>query len=380
VRRVLLSLVVLALASAPADAARRTIAVKIPRVTLPAGSDVELCWFVRIPSTTAFPLGKWTLSHAGIKNGVIAIHGLAYVYTGERLAEFEARQVVQSRGCLDLGPEDRDRRVLFASGSVRALTRALPTGVALELPAVPDAPGGAPAGIGVLLDVNWSNGDTRPRSVSTKLVLRRAATKRVNRIARAISDRAADPGIFVPPFGQGSTADLVDARWTAPVDSCVLGLSGQMHRRGRCLGVDLLDVGGQEKPPPIAIPNPCEQRSQLFAAVDYTDPGALGFTTPIAVRAGEALRWGCTLDNGSSVASVRLGCEETPGVTPGSVAEGPAALCTLAVPASAECPGNAACVPANAVAGPGVDDELCGLTAHVYDAAPGGGCDVSSLP
>ena len=50
------------------------------------------------------------------------------------------------------------------------------------------------------------------------------------------------------------------------------------------------------------------------------------------------------------------------------------------MPASAECPGNAACVYANTVAGPGVDDEICGITAQVYDAAPGGGCDVSSLP
>ena len=50
------------------------------------------------------------------------------------------------------------------------------------------------------------------------------------------------------------------------------------------------------------------------------------------------------------------------------------------MPASPECPGNAACVPANAVAGPDVDDEVCGITAFVYDAAPGGGCDVSGLP
>jgi hypothetical protein len=76
---------------------------------------------------------------------------------------------------------------------------------------------------------------------------------------------------------------------------------------------------------------------------------------------------------------VRLGCETSPGVTPGAVGS-PAAACSVAVAASPECPGNAACVFANAVAGPGVDDEICGITAQVYDAAPGGGCDVSSAP
>jgi hypothetical protein len=185
----------------------------------------------------------------------------------------------------------------------------------------------------------------------------------------------------VPPFTQRSTADLVDARWSPASDVCLLGLSGQMHRRGRCVGIDQLDATGQVKPPVRGIANPCEpdRREQLFAGVDFTDPGALGFTTPIPIRAGEALRYACTIDNGATT-SVRLGCEQSPGSTPGSIAGGPAPLCTLAIPASAECVGNAACVPANAVAGPTQDDEVCGLTALVYDAAPGGGCDVSSLP
>src|SRR5262249_30289853 len=152
--------------------------------------------------------------------------------------------------------------------------------------------GGAPAGIGLVVDVNWAN-DTGPtRNVSTKVVLKRAG-KRVKRTAKPISDQSADAGILVPPFMRRSTSDLVDARWSPASDACVLALSGQMHRRGRCLGVDQLDASGTVVPPPAGQPNPCEadRRQQLFVGADFTDPGALSFTTPFAVRAGQALRY-----------------------------------------------------------------------------------------
>ena len=382
VRRLPLLLALLLLVAAGAHAReRKTITVKTPRVNLPPGSNVETCYFLRIPTSTAFMMGSWTLTHAGAKGGTFTQHGLAYVYTGERLADFPSGQVVQSRACLDLGPDDRDRRVLFVTGSAKKTVRVLPGGVALELAPVPDAPGGAPAGIGILIDDNWVNDEPRAKTVSTKLVLRRVKKGRANRIARPLQNRSADAGILVPPFTQHSTAELVDARWAPAGDACVLGLSSQMHRRGRCAGVDLLDAGGQVKPPPSDLPNPCEpDKRQLFVGSDWTDPGALGFGTPLAVRAGESLRYSCFLDNGGSAGtSARLGCEESPGVTPGSVSK-PAVPCTVVVPTSAECPGNAACVYANAVAGPRADDEICGLTALVYDAAPGGSCDVSSVP
>jgi hypothetical protein len=383
VRRSGLLLLLLALVLVvPAEAAQRKITVRTPKVTLAPGSNVELCYFVRIPATAPFVMGSWQLANTGAKGGTQPSHALGYLYTGEQLAGFASREVVLSRGCLDLGPADRDDRVLIASSSAPKVVRTMPTGVGVELAPVPDAPGGAPAGIGILVDVAWSNDEPRARKVSTKLVLRRVPKGRANRIARPLADRAADAGIFVPPLSQHSTAETVDARWAPAADACVLGLTGQMHRRGQCLGIDQLDAGGAVKPPPASLPNPCEpdQRRQLFVAGDWTDPGALAFTSPLAVRAGESLRWSCWTDNGGpGGAPVRLGCEETPGVTPGTVGK-PAVPCTIAVPASTECPGNAACVFANVVAGSGTEDELCGITALVYDAAPGGSCDVSNAP
>jgi hypothetical protein len=340
-----------------------------------------VCYFARIETTTPFALGSWRIVHPGTKRSTGPRHGLVYLYTGERLGEIGAGQLVTSRGCLDFGPADRDRRVLIASGAIRVVSRKLPTGVALKLQPGPDAPGGAPVGLGILVDVNWVNGETQARTVSTKVVLKRAPTRQVHRFARPLSDRSAEAGLFVAPFTETSTADLVDARWSPATDACVLGLSGQMHRRGRCIGVDLLDAGGQVKPPTSGIVNPCEpdRREQLFVGIDYSDPGSLAFTTPLAVRAGEALRYACWTDNGAQLKPVRLGCEQSPGATPGSIG-GPAASCTIAMPTSPECPGGAACVPANAVAGPGVDDEVCGITGLLYDAAPDGSCDVSGAP
>jgi hypothetical protein len=371
----------LAMTTATASA-RHTITIRMPRVTVPAQSNIEVCYFVRIPATTPFMLGSSQIAHIGAKGGTQPQHGLMYVYTGEQLAGFPSKQPVLSRGCLDLGPDDRDHRVLFASGSAPKVVRALPTGVALELPAVPDAPGGPAAGIGILIDANWANTESSAKKVSTKLVLRPAPKHRIHRVARLVSDRSADAAIFVPPFTRHSTAELMDTAWAPAGNACVLGLSGQMHRRGRCIGVDLVDATGHVKPPASGLPNPCEpdRRTQLFVGADFTDPGALAFSTPIAVRQGEALRYACWTDNGSSAGtSVRLGCEQSPGVVPGAV-DSPAAACSIVLPASPECGGVAACTYANAVAGPNVDDEVCGLTALVYDAAADGTCDVSTAP
>ena len=372
---VLLTLLVFAGGAAARD--RATIKIRTPKATLAAGSHVVICYFLRIPTTTPFTMGSWQLVHKGAKGGTQPSHGLAYLYTGENLAGFPSGEIEQSRGCLDLGPDDRDRRVLFASSSAPKVVRALPSGVGLELAPVSDAPGGGPAGIGILVDVAWANGETKAKKVSTTLVLKRVKKGKANAIARPLSDRSADAGILGPPFTERATADLVDARWTPGKDVCVLGLTSQMHRRGQCAGVDQLDTSGQVKTPAFGLPNRCDdQRKQLFVGNDWTDPGALAFTAPMSVRAGESLRYSCWVDNGGPRgAAVRLGCEESKGVPPGSVGK-PAVVCGQ--PSDPPCPGDAACVFANAVAGSTPDDEICGITALVYDAAPGGSCDVSA--
>ena len=387
----------------------RTLHLRFPRLAVPAGANTEACVFLRLPAQKPFELASWDIRTRSSGAGLGTLHFLVYVYTGERLAEFskDAGHIVPSRGCLDLGPVDRDRRQLVASGFAR--TRgALPQGVALSLNPVPAVPGGPPEGIGLLLDGNWSNGGSRTRYASARVVLHRAPVHTVRRLAQPIFERSAEIALDVPPnvspneghvmSTETSTAAYNTAHPEAPPvrdtwgagitggpagDACVLMLTGHMHKRGRFFGVDLIGSDGQVNNPVGGFPNRFEPgRSHLFAAVDYTDPGILRFSPPQPLRATESLHYACWDDNGVTT-PVRLGCEETQGVTPGRPGN-PAKPCTFGCPGTdPEYPGRTftgACVPANLVAGETPDDEVCALAGWYFDAAPGSGCDVTGLP
>src|SRR5258708_3786171 len=62
---VLLTLLVFAGGAAARD--RATIKVRTPKVTLAAGSNVEICYFLRIPTTTPFVMASWQLVNKGAK-------------------------------------------------------------------------------------------------------------------------------------------------------------------------------------------------------------------------------------------------------------------------------------------------------------------------
>jgi hypothetical protein len=423
-RRALAAALLLGLA-APAAAGRepRQLRVRFPPFTVPAGASGEFCALVRLPLAAPFDLGRYEIRHAGMKRDVFPRHFLVYLYAGEHLAAFaaEAGRVVPSRACLDLGPEDRDRRLLVASGAQRRSRGGLPPGIALPLAPVPAAPGGAPEGIGLVLDAEWLNGSARSRRVSTRLVLRRARAKDVRRRLRPILERTAERGLRVPPFGVQSTeattaalngarpgeAPLLDA-WgpglattgePAPAgDACVLFVSGHMHKRARFFGVDVVRADGTVETPPAGTTNPFEpERRHLFGSADYTDPGVLRLFPPRLLRAGERLRYACWVDNGVATA-VRLGCEEVDGVPPGEAVGlpggGAAKPCALAGPSPGECPPSdpaypgrrftGLCRPANAVAGASPEDEACALVGFYFDAvagAPAGAeCDARQAP
>ncbi len=419
-------LVVAALGLTTTVAARqpRTIKLRSPRFTVPAGGNVETCVFVRRPASAAFDLGSFTIRHQGTRADVSPRHFLVYVYTGERLAEFaqDAGQIVQSRACLDLGPEDRDHRQLIASGAGAKSAGGLLPGLALPLAPVPATPGGSPDGIGILLDAEWVNGSTKARVVSSRVVLKRARGIVRRRLA-PILERTAELGLSVPPFSptvvstETTTAALNAARpgqpplldaWGPGIatvgdpgpagDACVVFVTGHMHKRTRFIGVDLIGADGMVHNPPGGLANPfAPGRTHLFAAPDYTDPGRLTLLPAMLLRAGERLHYACWVDNGTSTA-VRFGCEETTAVPPGAAAGlpggGPAKPCTAAGPDPSECPAADAaypgrsftgrCVPANLVAGTTPDDEVCALAGFWFDAIPGAPagseCNVAAAP
>jgi hypothetical protein len=332
---------------------------------------------------------------------VLPVHFLVYHYVGERLGELAAAagRVIPSRGCLDFGPVDRDRRQLIVSSQSAQSRNALPAGVALRLAPAPAAPGGAPDGVAFILDGNWSNSSTRTRYISAEAILRRPKRGTVRRFLQPLYETSAEQGLTVPPSQlestEDTTADLnggVDA-WRPASDACLVTLAGHMHRRGRFIGVDLLDPGGMIANPPGVVRNPLvANRDHFFGMFDYTDTGLLVLASPQLVRAGEGVHYACWTENGLR-RPLRLGCEEAAGVPPGSAlgtpGGGPAKPCAQAGPDSPDCPPldgaypgrsfTGSCVAANVNAGTSPDDEACALTGAYFEANAGG-CDVSGLP
>jgi hypothetical protein len=396
----------LVLLAGDAGAASR-VKLSMPRFSVPAGASAEGCFFVRLPGAEPIDVASWEIRNRGAAGGFATLHFVVYQYTGERLAEWapDTGHLQLSRGCLDLGPPDRDARHIVAYGFQPVVRGALPPGVALRLAPVPDTPGGPPAGVGILLAANWSNATSRPQVARGKVLLRRPRAGTVKRLATFVAERTAEQGLVVPPgqiaSTESSTAALNAARpaepplrdeWRPATAQCVVGLTGHFHKRTRLFAVDALDASGQPANPADGPTNAFEPgRRHLAVAIDYTDPGVRYFTLPRLVAPGEALHYGCWTDNGLGTA-VRLGCEESPGMPPGTAAAlgGPAKPCTVGGADSAECPATdpaypgrvftGTCGVANGVAGTRPDDEACALRLLAYEAAPGPTCDPSALP
>jgi len=412
-RRWLVALLVLT--AAPAFALPRTLKLRFPAVSVDAGSRPQLCIFVPVRTTAPLDIESIDLRVLGARAGFGIAHFLVYAYEGDHLADVEAAagRVSAHPACLGFGPADLDDRQQIAIGLSLRVHRALPPGTALRLAPSPRVPGGAPAGVGFLLDVNWINPTNRARVGSASVVLRRAPRNRTTHLITPFAATSAELGLFVPPSARGSTetsTPMLNAErpgvppvrdaWGPgvgggpPGDVCVFAVSGRMHERGKFLGVDAVDATGASLASGDAVPDPFEPgRRHFFGAFDFTDPGLRFFQPPLLLRAGQSLSYECWTDNGVTIGT-RFGCEErageTPGVAEGLPGGGPAKPCT-GIQGALECPPldpsypgrtfTGACVPANAVAGPSPRDEACALTGLYFDAVPGAAagseCDVA---
>jgi hypothetical protein len=367
--------VVLALAQ---PAWPRAVRLRFPRLHVAAATNPEACVAVRVPTTGPLDVASVRIVLHGIGRGIAAQHFLVYAYTGGDPDGFaDAGTPVQSRGCLDFGPPDRDRRQLIASGVERRSESAILPGGVLRL-----APAAGTTALAFVLDGEWVNGGPRSRTVSAVVTLRRPRSRSTGPVATLFSDDSAEARLDVSP-GTIASSDPAAAAWgpgrasVPSADVCVLQLTGQMHKRGRFLAAVVVDADGHVVSADGPLENPFAPGSRpLFAGLDWTDMGAI--TRPFRLAVGDAIEWACWADNGVA-RPVRLGCEETAGVPPGAPGA-PAKRCA----GDADCPPRdeafpgrtftGACVPANLVAGTDVDDEVCRLDGVWVAAGPATPC------
>jgi hypothetical protein len=158
----------------------------------------------------------------------------------------------------------------------------------------------------------------------------------------------------------------------------VFVLSTHMHKRGVRFNVGFEGMNGAR---------------ELLSWPDYLHPGTLLLPTFVDGAPGllpaytaengfPRITYGCDYANGVDGIEVKTGCEETPGVVPGmSWAQAEPLGLSLNDSHAKPCGhdavncGGRRCVDANLVYGPLSDDDMCVLTAIVFDPIPGASPD-----
>jgi hypothetical protein len=386
VRPALLVLAALAgFASPPEALARRSHTVKVPTFEVPAGRNREICVFVPIRSKEALDLGEIRIANRIVdraKPGTFATHHLiVYAYRGP-LDAVTAGVVKDDTACLNFGRGRPADLSIVATSQGFNSRWVMPRGTALRLQPDED-PGGKPV-VGIVLNSHWINGDSKPHRARAKVTLVTRKAKEIKRELKPIFEVVANGFIDVPPgqtrtvgwdWGPGRPdlgAFLGGSGYPAGAGACVTMLISHMHRRGKLFTVHFVQPDGQ--------------REEIYRSTEYADPRAK-FFPPLLVVAGQSITYECTHDNATDP---RLGCEEQPGVPPGSsvidsiFSTGlenpghPAKLCTSVGPNPGECPSTDAafpgrtftgnCVQANLVFGFTSEDDMCILPGYYYDA------------
>jgi len=372
-----------------AQARERVVKLKMGPFSIEAKRDREVCQVLHIPNVPAgTELISWEARSRLRRKGTVGSHHLvAYGYTGTDARDFPSG-IVDSSGCVDIGPADFFTRRVFLAGSGGefaqgpwSVTKAsMPGNLAQVLPV--DASGNAV----VVMNSHYFNSSTKTAKGFVKITLRLGPMPAGKKLVRQVIHLDASRDIMIPPGGTGSVTSTFQADGatnyateggTNPTsDICVFVLSTHMHKRGERFTIGYEDVGGSR---------------ELLTWNDYVHPGNVllptfrdGDDAPGLLRAYTAengfprIRYQCDYANGIEGKPMKTGCEETPGTVPGiSWADAE----PLGIPFNqshakpcgqdaANC-GGKACVDANLVYGPLSDDDMCVLTALVFDPIPG---------
>jgi len=341
-------------------AARQGFQVRIPAFALGSQPEREGCLFVRLPNTEAIYMSGYEIH---MRPG--SHHFIVYSYNGEACDKdrdndgtpncldqdsgeaFPPPQFIDDIGCNDKGPNDRFQKSFIAGAQTPNSTVFYPPGIALKLEPRQ----------GLLLNAHYINyyQDTQGEVL---LNINTIPANAVKYEAKIIFDVIANSFISVPP----QTVKEARWAWSPSKRSALMGLTSHMHKRGTQFTIDHIGADGSDKNPANG-PVDDQGKKHLYVNADYADPANLGFPSPLILEPGEQLSYTCRHDNGVN-RPLKMGCEESAGVTPGRPLEA-ARHCQ----SDSDCAGfgTGRCVPANLVFGFTSDDEMCIMPGVYYE-------------
>jgi hypothetical protein len=238
----------------------------------------------------------------------------------------------------------------------------------------------------VVLNSHYFNESSKASTGLIKIALRLAPLQPGQKVLRQMIHVDASREIMVPPGGtqtvessfqaDGAPNYATELGMNPPGDVCVFTLTTHMHKRGTRFTVDYEDATTSRRL--LDWPDWLHAGTWLIDRFrpDDATPGLLRAYT--AANGFPRIRYGCTYANGVQGYELKKGCEETPGVVPGKRWTDAEALGVSLNDAHARPCGNEGvncagkpCVDANLVYGPLSDDDMCVLTALVFDPTPG---------
>ena len=391
--------VVLAACAVPAVAKRteKVVKLRLGPFRIEANRDREVCQALEVPGVAGMEVASWEARSRVANHGYTGSHHLVlYGYGGADSTHFPKGLVDDSAGCAGFGPPDFFNRRVFLSGSGGetatgkwTVTRASWPG---DLAQVMPAPEDDPKTTWVVINSHYFNNAPKPAHGLVKLTLRLRPLDPRKRVIRQVIQGDASRGIMLPPGtksdpaanpisaalrADGAPNSQTEGGHDPTGDVCVFTVSTHMHKRGTRFLIQYAENGQVETTldwpdwlhaGTVLLPG----FSPLTAAPNDRYPALLRAYT--AENGFPEIRYACEMANGVGDREMKYGCEETPGVVPGVQWDGVAdPVTTHPQPCGKDgvnCDGKP-CVPANLVFGPLSDDDMCILTALVYDPLPG---------
>ena len=389
----------IALLATPALAKRdeKIVKLKLGPFKIEANRDREVCQAIKVPKVAGMEVAHWEARSRTTNAGLTGSHHLVlYGYSGDDSTQFPKELIDDSAGCSAFGPADFFKRRVFLSGSGGEAARgkwsitsaSFPGDLAQVMPSSTDDP----ADSWLVINSHYFNNATRRAAglVRLKLWLRPLDPRK--RVIRQVIHDDASRGIMLPPAtksdpaanpitaalrADGAENDATEGGHNPTGDVCIFNLATHMHKRGTRFLIQYaeqdqvettLDWSDWLHAGVVLIPS----LGPLSSAPADRVPGLLRAYT--AENGFPEIRYTCEMSNGVGDREQKMGCQETPGVVPGVPWDGVGdATDTHAKPCGKDgvnCDGKP-CVPANLVFGPLSDDDMCILTATVYDPLPG---------